>query len=147
MTSMTGRIVSIALKPERKAPMEEVGDALAVADGGLENSVAPPAERGLTIIAREQWDEVQAELGVDLPWHTRRANILTEGLVMKELTGKTLRIGEVEVAVGSENEPCQLMEDLHAGLWDVLRPDCRGGVYGRITQGGAIKVGDAIEVL
>ena len=42
--------------------------------------------------------EVQQELNEpDLPWHTRRANVLVEGLVMTDLIGKTVQIGDVVV--------------------------------------------------
>jgi MOSC domain-containing protein YiiM len=143
----SGKIVGLALRSSRRGPMEVVERVSAEANGGIETERKVQSDRGLTFISREQWAHVQQELGApDLPWHTRRANVLVEGLVMGDLIGKTLEIGGVVVEVKGETEPCGLMDQLHHGLRKTLAPACRGGVHGQITRGGEIAVGDAIRV-
>jgi MOSC domain-containing protein YiiM len=39
------------------------------------------------------------------------------------------------------------MDDAAAGLKDALSPNRRGGVYGKIVQGGVITVGDEVKVI
>jgi MOSC domain-containing protein YiiM len=39
------------------------------------------------------------------------------------------------------------MDDAAPGLQQALSPDRRGGVYGKIVQGGVIKLGDEVKVM
>jgi len=127
--------------------MELVEDVTAVENGGIEPHHEVKPHRGITFISSEQWTQVQQELNEpDLPWHMRRANVLVEGLVMTDLIGKTVQIGDVVVDVTKETEPCGLMDELHNGLRKTLEPDCRAGVHGQIVQGGKFRVGDVITV-
>lgn len=98
--------------------------------------------RQVTVIAREGWEAACADLGRALPWTTRRANILVEGLALAEATGRTIRIGEVALAITGETDPCSRMEEQAQGLRDALAPEWRGGVTCEVAQGGEIAVGD-----
>jgi MOSC domain-containing protein YiiM len=142
-----GRVLAIAVRTRRGGPMREVPQTAARPDAGLDGDLPAGRDRGLTLIAREDWQAAIRELGADLPWHTRRANLLVEGLSMRALVGRRLRIGPVELAIVGETEPCQVMDDQHAGLRRALVPGCRGGVHGRVVRGGLIAVGDAVRVL
>lgn len=144
---VTGRVVGIAIRTEKNGPMAETRQGRVTQDGGLEGDVAARPDRGITLLAQEQWDEVMRELGTGLPWHIRRANVLMTGLRSAELLGKRIRVGEVEIAIQGETKPCALMEELQPGLLDALKPDCRGGVFGRILADGTFSVGDSITVL
>ncbi len=140
----SGTIVGIAVKTERKKPMTELVSAEAVVDSGLVGDLPVPTTRGMTLIDRKAWQATCSELGTDLPWTTRRANVLTEGVDLGPLIGRSIRIGEVELEIGGETDPCGLMDKLHNGLKDALEPECRGGVYGRVVKGGKISIGDAV---
>lgn len=148
-TDMNGRIVGLALKPEHRGPMREVDEAEIGLEGleGLEGNAAQSDYRRVTLISREQWDEVQNLLNTSLPWHTRRANILVEGLPLAGLIGKKVRLGEAELEVNGETEPCSRMDQIFPGLRRALEPDCRGGVYAAVLKPGAVCVGDTIGVL
>lgn len=143
---MMGRIVSLALKPEHRGPMREVTEAV-IADSGLVGNVGQAAHRRVTLISREQWDDVLNLLDTSLPWHTRRANVLVEGLSLGGLIGRRVRLGAAELRINGETEPCGRMDQLHPGLRRALEPDCRGGVYGEVLEPGPIRVGDTISVL
>lgn len=148
MTTETtiGRVLSIALRSPNTGPMREVSAADAVAGGGLVGDVKSAEQRGITLLAARQWERVTDELAADLPWHTRRANVLVECDALGHLIGKRIRVGPVEVEVIAETRPCNLMDQQHPGLRAALVPDCRGGVYGRILTSGPIHVGDAVRL-
>jgi MOSC domain-containing protein YiiM len=96
-------------------------------------------------VFREGWDAACRELGVELPWTTRRANLFVEGVPVPA-EGKRLVIGSLVLEVTQETEPCQLMEAAHRGLRAALTPEWRGGVCCRVVQGGTIRVGDRVDV-
>ena len=146
MGQQEGKIVSIALKTAHGAPLIEVQEAR-VSEEGIEGNVHQRAERRITFLSKEQWAEVEQELDTLLPWTTRRANILVEGLDLVATLGKSLQLGDVRIHINGETEPCGQMEAAHAGLRDVMKPDCRGGVYGNVVQPGPIRVGDTIRVV
>lgn len=142
-----GKVVSIALRTAVNGPMREVTETAAQADAGLEGDLPVDSRRGITLIAKAQWEQVTRELGVDLPWHTRRANILVDCPSLAHLIGKTIHVGPVEVEVNAETEPCRLMDKQYQGLREALIPDVRAGVYGRIARSGAIQVGDLVTLI
>lgn len=142
-----GRVLGIALRCKDKGQMCEVTEVSGVESGGLEGDLASSPDRGVTLISSEQWKQATQELGVDLPWYTRRANILVGCGGLGGLIGQRLRIGELEMKVNDETRPCDLMDRLEPGLRKVLKPDCRGGVNGRIIKSGRIRVGDAVHVI
>lgn len=145
--SLKGKVLALALRSSRRGPMELVEKVTASENAGIEPNHEVKPHRGITFISSEQWAEVQQELNEpQLPWHTRRANVLVEGLVMADLIGKTVHVGDVVVDIKKETEPCGLMDELHNGLRKTLEPACRGGVHGQVVQGGNIAVGDTITV-
>ena len=140
---IVGKVLGIALRCRDKTKMNPVSEARAVVEGGLEGDNPVIPNRGITFIAQGQWQTVVKELGVDLPWWTRRANVLVDAPSLTHLIGKRIRVGEVEVDIQAETKPCDLMDRQHMGLRNALKPDCRAGVYGRVMKGGSIKIGDA----
>lgn len=144
--SLAGRIVAIAIKPEHYAPMAEVPEA-GVREDGIEGSAWATSVRRVTLLFAEQWAEVQRELGVEIPWHVRRANVLVSGMHPKDVMRKRIRLGTVELLIHGETKPCERMDDAHPGLKAVLRPDLRGGVYGSVVQPGRIAVGDTVALI
>jgi MOSC domain-containing protein YiiM len=89
---------------------------------------------------------VTRELGAEIPWHTRRANVLVEGLDLPALKGRRVRVGGAEVMLIDETRPCGLMDRQHEGLRKALIPACRGGLHGRVVRAGTFHVGDMVVV-
>ena len=139
--------MGIALRTRPGGPMQEVREASAPVGGWLEGDHGGSAKRGITFLSHETWAQVNAALGTDLPWHTRRANVCVAGLGLFPLVGCRIRVGELELEILDETRPCDLMDRLHPGLQAALKPAGHGGVYGRILAGGALRIGDTIEVL
>lgn len=141
-----GTVLAIAVRPAEGAAMREVDSAEATVDGGLVGDHGGKGDRGLTLLSVRQWEEAQQVVEGAMPWHTRRANVLIDCGSMADWIGRTVRIGGVTVAIRNETKPCDLMDRQQPGLRAALRPECRGGVCGRIVRGGSIHVGDAVFV-
>ena len=124
--SPASRVAAIAVRTAVDGPMREIQRAVAAVDGGVDGDLDCAPDRGITFISSQQWLQVVRELGAELPWHTRRANVLVDAPELAYWIGKTIRVGGVEVAVKAETKPCGLMDQLHRGLKDALVPECRG---------------------
>lgn len=145
-----GRLVGIARRAARFAPMEEVASARISLAAGLEGDhkgIKFP-NRQITVLSVEAWRDAAHDAGEpDLSWTTRRANLLVEGVHLPRAAGGVLRVGEVELEVTSQTVPCRRMDDAMPGLRKALHPDWRGGVTCRVRQAGLVKLHDPVEVL
>lgn len=144
-----GRVAAIYVGPEPEGPMRSVTEVVAVAGRGLEGDrYFQPAEnaepdREITLIESEAIAAAADESGVDIRPEDARRNVVTEGVRLDVLVGKTFRLGEVEVEAIEPNPPCNHLQQL-AGK-PLLRPLARrGGVRGRIVEGGVVRPGDPI---
>jgi MOSC domain-containing protein YiiM len=143
---MTGHLVGIARVRELGAPLEEMLAASISLERGI-NGDARGRKNGrqVTVVFRDGWEDACRDVGADLPWITRRANLLLANLARPREAGGLLRIGDVELQVTMETRPCHLMDRAHEGLRAALRPDWRGGVCCVVRRGGEIKLGDPAE--
>lgn len=141
---IVGPLVALAVKLHEGGPMREVDHATARLDAGLTEDIPHSIDRGLTLISSRQWAAVTRTLGADLPWHTRRANLLIDADRLGDLIGLTCRLGDVEILVTGETRPCGLMDKQFPGLREALIPECRGGVTARVVRGGALRRGDVL---
>lgn len=139
----TGRLVGIAVRPAEGAPVQEMSESVIQVKGGLEADYRRGAgARAVTVLAREDWEAACQEAGTNLPWTTRRANLLVEGVPLLESKGRRLRIGQVLLEVTGETQPCSIMEAAHPGLRAALEPAWRGGVTCRVLEPGHVRPGD-----
>ena len=141
-----GKVLAIAVRTAQRGPMKEVAEAAATPDAGLTGDITVTKDRGISLISATQWEQVTRELRADLPWHTRRANVLIDSDSLGALIGRTVRLGELLLHVTAETKPCALMDKLHQGLRQALVPDFRGGILARVIEGGRIRVGDQLSV-
>lgn len=140
------KVLGIAVRSAKNGPMREVVATNATVDAGLDGDLKVESDRGVTFISAVQWRETMQELGVDIPWHTRRANVLVDAARLATWIGQTVRIGPVTLDIKGETRPCGLMDEFQPGLRNALKPECRAGVHGRVITGGTIRVGDEISV-
>ena len=140
-----GILLGIARANALRATLVEVQEAdVGGVDGIQGDARGRNPGRQVTVLFREGWESACGELGVTLPWVTRRANLLVEGIVPPRAGGQ-LRIGDLVLEVTQETQPCHLMEAAHRGLKRALTPEWRGGVCCRVLKGGKIRVGDGVE--
>jgi MOSC domain len=151
----TGRVVAIYVAPTAGAPMEArdavdatagvglAGDRYALGTGKYSDTNRGP--RDVTLIEREAIDAVRAEDGVPVTEAETRRNVVTEGVPLNHLVGRTFRVGAVTLRGLRLSEPCAYLEQL-TGLEGVNRAFVhRGGLRAEIVDGGELRVGDPVE--
>lgn len=122
--------------------MQACAVAEALADRGLKGDAhaRPGGSRQVLLLALETLEEF------GLPPGALKENITTAGLDLMTLApGRRLRVGEALLEVTKECTPCENMDKLRPGLQEEIRG--RRGMLARVVEGGAIRVGDAIETL
>lgn len=143
----TGKLVGISVRPAEGAPVQELTSTDIHVKGGLAADYRRGGgARAVTVLAREDWEAACREAGADLPWTTRRANLLVEGIPLRESKGWRLRVGPVLLEITGETRPCDIMEAAHSGLRAALEPAWRGGVTCRVLQSGHIRPGDPVTL-
>ena len=147
-----GRLIGMARRDGPRAPMETLEAGRIGVEFGLEGDhrgVVRPGKlprRQVTVLAREDWEAACADLGREVPWTARRANLLVEQFPLPRRVGDVIAIGEVRLEVHLEIDPCSRMDEAAEGLRVALMPDWRGGVGCRVLQGGDIALGDEVRL-
>ena len=138
-------LLGIAIRKASRAPMETLEEAEISLDSGIGEDFRGGVEnRQVTVLVKEAWEAACITQGEELPWTTRRANLLVDELDLKESTGSLLRIGDALLEVTGETLPCPRMDELRPGLQGSLGPDWRAGVTCKVVEGGAIRIGNAV---
>jgi hypothetical protein len=119
---MPGRLIGIAYRDVRRAPMQTTDRGLITSAAGLAGDFkgAKYPRRQITVLALEAWQAALAEIAQSsLPWTARRANLLVEGVELPRAAGGVLRIGAVQLEVTGQTYPCSRMEEAQA--WPAVR--------------------------
>jgi MOSC domain-containing protein YiiM len=136
------KVLRLFRAPKRRVAMEELAVAQVIENTGFEGCAhaRPGRKRQVLLVDIETLRALQLVPG------TIRENITTEGLEVSALVaGQKLRVGEVELEVSAVCEPCELMEEIRAGLMTELVG--RRGMMCRVLRGGTVKPGDEIEAV
>ncbi len=142
-----GKLVGIAIRGQSRASMQSLDSANVTAERGVEGDFrGRPGNRQVTVLSREAWETACGELGQDLDWTIRRANLLVEGVALPQEPGGEIEIGDVLLKVCGETDPCARMDEQVAGLTAALLPDWRGGVCCQVLRGGGVAIGSAVRV-
>lgn len=145
---MVIKLASIARRLDADSPMEEVFSGDISLENGLEgDSKGRHQSRQITVLSKESWIKACDELGADLHWTIRRANLLIKGFeFLPTDVGRTLHIGSVILEITRETDPCWKMDRAFAGLKEALTPSWRGGVCCKVIQPGTVTTGDTVEL-
>lgn len=143
-----GRLIGIARRELKRAKMEVLNSAEISNETGVADDFrGKPGKRQVTVISAEAWAAACEDLGKEIPWTTRRANLLVEGVELPQRTGDVIEIGSVRLLVTMEVDPCSRMEEQVQGLKAALSPEWRGGVACTVLKGGQVCLGDGVSVL
>jgi hypothetical protein len=155
--SLQGTVAGLALAPAAEAPMQLVTTARARTGRGLDGDryavgagTFSPRRRSrpgydLTLIAEEVLDDLAAT-GHAISFEGSRRNVLTRGVDVNALVGRTFVIGDVECAGRRLCEPCAHLERLSGP--GVLRPLVnKGGLRVDVLGDGEIRLGDEIRTV
>jgi MOSC domain-containing protein YiiM len=146
-TSVNGEVVSVHTVGERNG-VARARPAVAVRpDYGLEGDWRSRANtpRQVTLIDEESLLATGERLGAPVAPGASRRQVTVRGLPLREVLGKTLRVGDVLLAVTGPCDPCENMNR-------TIGPGARaamqewGGVCARVLEGGTLRPGDAIVV-
>ena len=143
-----GRLVGIARRDQKRAEMEILDDAEISEQTGVANDFrGKPGKRQVTVITAEAWAAACEELGQEIPWTTRRANLLVDDIELPQRTGDVIEIAGVRLLVTMKVDPCSRMDEQFQGLRSALIPEWRGGVACTVLKGGPVRLGDSVSVL
>jgi len=151
-----GRVAAIAIAREAKGSMEAVdsveivqgeglrGDRYGAGIGAAQFKGRRKPENEVTLIASEAIEAANDEFNYTIEHLDTRRNLLTEGVPLNDLVGKSFRIGENVVLKGLELcEPCGYLEKrTFAGIKAALKH--RGGLRCCVLEGGEIRVDDKV---
>jgi MOSC domain-containing protein YiiM len=151
-----GKVFAVYVGPQARGPLRAVASAVAVAGRGLEGdryflgrgalSRWPSAARAVSFVEREALEALRAERGIDLGEGKSRRNVVTEGVRLDELRGRTFRVGAAVFRGVQACQPCRYLERLtRPGVFEALKG--RGGLRAEVIEGGAFAPGDAVEVV
>ena len=154
---LRGTVEGLAVAPAAEAPMRLLETARARAGRGLDGdryaegagTFSPRADRrpgyDLTLMAAEVLEEM-ATAGSVLDFAGTRRNVLTRGIDLTALIGRTFRIGDVVCEGRRQCEPCAHLERLSGP--GVLRPLIhRGGLRVDVCSDGEISLGAPIQTV
>jgi hypothetical protein len=153
---LTGTVEALAIAPAAMAEMQLLGVARAIAGRGLDGdryaaragTFTPRGDQrpgyDLTLMAAEVLEELTAA-GVAIDFAATRRNVLTRGIDVNALVGRTFRIGDVVCAGLRLCEPCVHLDRLSGpGL---LRPLIhKGGLRADVLTDGEIRPGASIRL-
>lgn len=151
-----GKLLAIAIARQPKGPMENIDSTEAVVGEGLRGDrygagVGAAQFKGrrkpeneVTLIAREAIEAANDEFNYTIAHLDTRRNLLTEGVLLNDLVGKTFRVGAVVLKGLELCEPCGYLEKrTFAGIKAALKR--RGGLRCCVIEGGEIRVGDVVS--
>jgi MOSC domain-containing protein YiiM len=145
-------VEEIYVVPRGGQPMHRVSEVEAVEGRGLTGDRysmrtgywTDDDECQVTLIEAEHLDEIRGTVQVSSGQHRR--NIVTRGIKLHELAGKTFSIGDAIFEYDRPRPPCRYIQSVsEAGMTKALGHD-RGGICARVVTSGTIHVNDRIEV-
>ena len=148
---MSGRLVGIYTTAVGGAPMEARDEVHAVAGVGLEGdryaakvgtfSDREGGGRAVTLIAREAVNHAH-DRGVTIGEHETRRNLVTEGVDLQALIGRTFAVGAAVLFGVRDCPPCGYLQGMtRPGVVAALQGS---GLRADIVRDGTLRVGDTI---
>lgn len=143
-----GEVIGISTRIKKRAEMVVYASAKLSFEGGVGDDSRGKIknDRQVTVMSNESWKETCKELGAELHWTIRRANILIEGVDLKNSKGMLLSIGNFFLEITGELKPCERMDEQYEGLTNALIPYWRGGVTCKVLSEGIVNEGDVVKI-
>lgn len=125
--------------------MDLVPSGTLLAGRGLVGNADQGRRRQVTLIEREVWERLMAEVGGTIGPSARRANLMISSFPLAQTRDRIFRIGSCRLQVSGETRPCERMEEAWPGLRAAMGRDWGGGVFAQVLDDGEIAVGDPVE--
>lgn len=143
-----GTVVAVCLNPNPGVPKYSQPQVTVGPDGIEGDYHAGPGRRQVSAVAQEAIDEVNRELGIDIPPGGFGENVLVQGLgdLGDLVAGDRLRFSSgVVLEVTGQNDPCRNLM-----VWHPLVPKRvygKRGVVAVVRTPGPLRPGDEVEVI
>ena len=151
-----GQLIGIYVAEQKGTDLHSLDKIEAIAGRGLagdryflkEGTFSPKdgPDREVTLIEVEALEGLAREYEVTLAPHQSRRNLLTLGVPLNHLVGKTFTIGAVTLRGIRLCEPCGHLAKLTCSAVEKGLKH-RGGLRAQIVTGGVLEVGAAICVV
>lgn len=149
-----GQVGAIYVAESTGAPMTATAETSALTGLGLAGDRYAKGEgfyswaagpwREVSLIEEEVLETVLRDHRLALPPGAHRRNIVTRGVPLGHLIGRTFRVGDALFRGVEISEPCAHLVEL-TGITGILSPLIhRGGLHAEILSGGAVRIGDLI---
>ena len=139
-----GRLEAIWIKRVKRGPMDPVERATLVEGQGILGNADQGGWRQVTVVEREVFERLRDDLTPAADPAMRRANLLVSGVPLAESRGQRLHVGGCTLELRGETRPCERMDQALPGLRQALSPEGAGGGFGKVLEGGEIRVGDEV---
>ena len=151
-----GQLAGIFVASQKGKDLQPIAKAAAVAGRGLVGdryylkegtySAKDGPDREVTLIEAEALEGLAREYQIELQPHQTRRNLLTLGVPLNHLVGKTFTIGNVVLRGIRLCEPCGHLEKLTCkGVEKGLIH--RGGLRAQIITDGVLEIGAVITLV
>jgi hypothetical protein len=157
--NQVGTVVAVCLRAEGGVPKYAQSEVV-VGEYGIKgdwhsgplrtrsNGDIAPNTRHVSLVAKEVFDDLNRELGTDIPQGGFGENILVEGMgdLSDIAEGDMLRFSSgVELEVTGQNDPCKNLMVYHNQI--PKRSYGRRGVLAVVKTTGRLKPGDTVSVV
>jgi MOSC domain-containing protein YiiM len=148
-----GKLESIHIAPEAKAPMQSVAEVMVTPGVGPEGDryamrqgtfFKPEPDREITLIEAEAAEAFTREYSVPFSPGEARRNLVTRGVPLNHLVQKEFHVGDVKLKGIRLCEPCSHLEAV-TGRPVIKGLMHRGGLRAQILTQGVIRVGDPVR--
>ena len=102
--------------------------------------------RQITLIECEVIDQFNQEIASEFSYEMFRRNLITEGVKLNNLVGKTFHVGEVWLRGHELCEPCRYLQDRLKVADLVNRLTHKGGLCCEVLTSGTIRSGDNLRI-
>ena len=101
----------------------------------------------ISLIESENIDYYNIKYGLNIPYVDFRRNIITKGIRLNNLIGKTMLIGKAKIEVIDLCRPCRHLQE-KLGLDNIIKEFLsRGGLRCRILKSSKVEIGDSIKII
>ncbi len=149
-----GEVVGLFLAAEARQPMRAAQQVRLVAGEGVDGDRYSDAgtwsrkqgpQRQVTLIESEALEAARRDYGLSLEPADTRRNIVTAGVALNHLVGRTFVAGAATLRGLKLCEPCSHMERLCGKTGAARALVHRGGLNAEVLTGGRLRVGDPIR--
>ncbi|CAG7856413.1 hypothetical protein MCAMS1_00883 [biofilm metagenome] len=153
---MTGQVIAMFVAPARHAGQIAVTSVQLKTGKGIVGDrffgfrKTQPG-RNMTLIEWEVIEEFKRSYQLNIPLNATRRNLITKGVRLNDLVGKTFKIGHI-VCRGIELcEPCKVMSRQFPGTSlsdiDIIRHfNGKAGIRASVIAGGIVDLGDNVNL-